>query len=255
MDSEPKPVIILVHGAWHSPEVWTQVKVRLEAAGFEVYTPRLLTVVGPEPTDHTWRADVAVVHDIAVPLFRQGREVVIVGHSYGGVVITASVDGQTVAERKSRGLKGGFSAVVYICAFAIAQRGLSLTSVLGGKYLDWMITAEPFKNVPFSIQLVPGQDPFYNDLPVDEASKWRAMLRCHSQKSFEEPLEFCANDIQIPMTYLLCDEDQAMPIQVQESMVAAVPRLKTRRCTAAHSPFLSQPDLTADVIADAARKI
>lgn len=155
MESDSKPVIILIHGAWHSPDAWNRVKTRLEAAGFEVYTPRLLTVVGPEPSNHSWRADVAVVHDIVVPLFRQGREAVIVGHSYGGIVATVSVEGQSVAERKSRGLRGGFSAIVFICAIAIAQRGHSLLTILDGKYPEWMVAAEPSKNVsPASVSWV-----------------------------------------------------------------------------------------------------
>ncbi len=148
-----KPVIILIHGAWHLPSVWKKVKGRLEAAGYEVYTPRLLTVVGPEPVDYSWRVDVAVVHDIVLPLFDQGREVVIVGHSYGGVVATASVEGQSVADRQSRGLRGGFSAVVYICAFPIAQRGFSLLSAKGGDYSEWAIKAEPFKRVSVILRL------------------------------------------------------------------------------------------------------
>lgn len=102
---------------------------------------------------------------------------------------------------------------------------------------------------------MPGLERFYTDLPSDEAREWSAALQYHSQRSFEEPLEFCANDIKIPMTYLLCDGDQALPIQSQESMAAAVPRLKIRHCTAGHSPFLSQPDLTTEVIVDAARKV
>ncbi|KAI1073853.1 Alpha/beta hydrolase family-domain-containing protein [Whalleya microplaca] len=149
-----KPVIILVHGSWHLPEVWNKVKSRLEAAGYEVLVPRLLTVVGPEPVHHTWRVDVAVVHDLANPFFDQGRQAVIVGHSYGGLVATMSVKDQSVADRAGRGLKGGFSAVVYLCAFPIAKRGESLLSTGGGRYNKWVIAAEPFKNVRLYILLV-----------------------------------------------------------------------------------------------------
>lgn len=150
MESKSKPVIILIHGAWHSPDTWAKVKARLEAAGFEVYTPRLPTAVGPEPSNHSWRADVAAVHDVVIPLFRQGREAVIVGHSYGGIVATVAVEGQSVAERESRGLRGGFGAIVYICAFALAQRGQCLALVLGGRYPEWIVAAEPFKNVSYA---------------------------------------------------------------------------------------------------------
>ncbi|KAI1282733.1 Alpha/beta hydrolase fold-1 [Xylaria sp. FL0933] len=253
-----RPVIILIHGAWHLPSVWVKVKQRLEAAGYEVYAPRLLTVVGPEPVDYSWRVDVAVVHDIVLPLFDQGRQAVIVGHSYGGLVATASVEGQSVADRHSRGLQGGFSAVVYICAFPIAKRGSSLLSTKGGDYSEWTVKAESFKRIPCSMKVVPGAaELYYSDLPPDEAKEWIADVGTNyqSQRSFEEPLGFCANDIEIPMTYLLCEGDKAVPVQSQEQMVAEIPRMKTRRCTAGHSPFLSQPDFTAEVIVEAARNV
>ncbi|KAI0410092.1 Alpha/beta hydrolase fold-1 [Xylaria palmicola] len=253
--SSTKPVIILISGAWHLPDSWDEVKLRLEKAGYEVYAPRLLTVVGQEPVNHSWRVDVAVVHDVAVPLFNQGRRVVLVGHSYGGLVATAAVENQSLADRRSRGLLGGFSAVVHICSFPISQRGSSLFSAVGGDYSSrvWLTAAEPFKNVPRSLEVVPDRAPFYNDLPPDMAKELGAKLQHQSQRSFEEPLEFCANDIRIPMTYLLCENDRTIPIDSQEFIVRSIPAMKTRRCTSGHSPFLSQPDLTADVIIEATR--
>ncbi|KAJ8121000.1 hypothetical protein ONZ43_g2441 [Nemania bipapillata] len=264
-----KPVIILIPGAWHGPDAWHKVKVRIEAVGYEVYAPKLLTTTESGPLDFSWRVDVGVVHDLAIPLFNQGRQAVIVGHSYGGIVATAAVEGQSVAERESRGLHGGFSAVVYITAFATSQRGASLLSMIGGKNPEW--TVEASENVcfcpsppstlkltwhlqmPGSIDVEPRLAPFYNDLSPDEATEWIGKLQHQSIRSFTEPMEFCADDIKIPMTYLLCESDKALPIQLQEFMVDAVPRIKTRRCLAGHSPFLSQPNLTAEVIIDAAR--
>ncbi|KAI0109056.1 Alpha/beta hydrolase fold-1 [Nemania sp. FL0031] len=248
-----KPVIILVPGAWHLPDAWHKVKHRLEAVGFEVYTPKLLTAAKPETPDCTWRVDVAVIHDLAIPLFNQGRQAVIVGHSYGGIVATVSVEGQTVADRQSRGLLGGFSAVVYLCAFAFPQPGLSLLSMLGGTYgMDWIDAAEPFTKPSRPIKVKPQLTPFYSDLPLDEATKWIEKLQYQSQRSFEEPSAFCASDIKIPMTYLVCEGDRALPVQAQESMANAIPGMKIRRCSAGHSPFLSQPDFTTEVITSAA---
>ncbi|KAI0454902.1 Alpha/beta hydrolase fold-1 [Xylaria acuta] len=249
-----KPVIVLIPGAWHPPNAWNKVKPRLEAAGYEVYTLRLLTAVAPEPVNYSWRVDVAAVHDLLIPLFSQGRQAVVVGHSYGGIVATASVEGQSVADRQSRGLQGGFSAVVYICGFPIVQRGDSLLSIINGNYGEWMTATQPFdKNTPSSVRIIPGLEPFYNDLPLDEANEWCGKLLNQSQRSFEEPVDFCANDIGIPMTYLLCENDKAIPLQLQEYMAAAIPAMKMRRCAAGHSPFLSRPDFTGEVIIEAAQ--
>ncbi|KAI1145565.1 Alpha/beta hydrolase fold-1 [Nemania diffusa] len=245
-----KPIIILIHGAWHTPDAWHKVKFRLEAVGYEVYAPKSLTTAESEPLNCSWRVDAAAIHDLVIPLFNQGRKAVIVGHSYGGIVAAASVEGQSVADRESRGLSGGFSALVYICAFAMPQRGLSIFSMIGGKSPEWIVPAE---NIPNSINVVPQLTPFYNDLSPDEATEWIGKLQNQSQRTFEEPVEFCANDINIPMTYLICEGDKAIPLQLQELMTSAIPRMKTRRCQAGHSPFLSQPGLTAEVIIDAAR--
>jgi pimeloyl-ACP methyl ester carboxylesterase len=108
--------------------------------------------------------------------------------------------------------------------------------------------------IPCSVRVVLEHAPFYNDLPPDEIHEWVAKLQFQSQHSFEEPVEYTANDVKIPMTYLLCESDEVLPIQAQEAIVAAIPSMKTRRCTAGHSPFLSQPEVVVDVVVEATRE-
>jgi hypothetical protein len=53
----------------------------------------------------------------------------------------------------------------------------------------------------------------------------------------------------IPSTYLMCEKDQAIPLAVQEAFVAPDREFwEVERCDADHSPFLSRPQLTANVI-------
>lgn len=49
----------------------------------------------------------------------------------GGIAASAATEGQTVAERRARGLSGGIKAVVYIAAVALPKRGMSLLESLG----------------------------------------------------------------------------------------------------------------------------
>ena len=57
----------------------------------------------------------------------------------------------------------------------------------------------------------------------------------------------------IPSTYLYCENDNGIPLARQEQMVArAAGAISTERCSAGHSPFLSQPDLVARIIRKAA---
>ena len=95
----PKPSIVLVHGGWADSGSWDGVTQRLQADGYTVYAP-------PNPLqglayDPAYLAD--FLHSISGPI-------VLVGHSYGGAVITNAATGDPQVK-----------ALVYVDAFAPAQ--------------------------------------------------------------------------------------------------------------------------------------
>ena len=98
---------VLVHGAWHGGWCWRHVRARLIAAGHDVYTPTLTGqgerhhLTGPDITLDTHIEDVARVIE-----WEELDGVVLVGHSYGGYVVTG------VADR----LKDRLARVVYLDA-------------------------------------------------------------------------------------------------------------------------------------------
>src|SRR6202050_3205903 len=105
--SGPKPTIVLEHGAWANTASWNGVIRRLQADGYTVYAP-------PNPLqgltyDSAYLAD--FLHSISGPI-------VLVGHSYGGAVITNAATGDTQVK-----------ALVYVDAFAPAQ-GQTLAQLL-----------------------------------------------------------------------------------------------------------------------------
>ena len=103
----PAKPFVLVHGAWHGGWCWRHVRARLIAAGHEVYTPTLTGqgerhhLTGPDITLDTHIDDVARVIE-----WEELDGVVLVGHSYGGYVVTG------VADR----LRGRLARVVYLDA-------------------------------------------------------------------------------------------------------------------------------------------
>src|SRR5437763_6310667 len=80
---------VLVHGAWHGGWCWQRVTPLLRAAGHEVYTP---TLTGLGERAHLGTPDVGLathVEDIVTMLeYEDLTDVVLVGHSYAGMVIT-----------------------------------------------------------------------------------------------------------------------------------------------------------------------
>ncbi|OWY61937.1 alpha/beta hydrolase, partial [cyanobacterium TDX16] len=106
----PKPTIVLVHGAWADGSSWNPVSVELQAQGFTVLTPPNLL--------HGVAGDSAYVASFLAQ--RTEGPVVLVGHSYGGVVITNAGAGG-----------GDVKALVYVNAF-IPDVGESVFDILGG---------------------------------------------------------------------------------------------------------------------------
>src|SRR5689334_15631432 len=112
---------LLVHGAWHGGWCWRRVVPLLRAAGHEVFTP---TLTGLGERVHLLTRDVGLdthAQDvIGVLEYEDLRDVVLVGHSYGGMVITA------VAERAAERL----AHLVYLDAF-VPRDGQSQMDLLG----------------------------------------------------------------------------------------------------------------------------
>ena len=106
----PKPTIVLVHGAWADGSSWNAVSTELQSQGFTVLTPpNLLRGVA---------GDAAYIASFLAQ--RTSGPVVLVGHSYGGVVITNAGTGG-----------GDVKALVYVDAF-IPDVGETVLGILSG---------------------------------------------------------------------------------------------------------------------------
>ena len=93
---------------------------------------------------------------------------------------------------------------------------------------------------------------FYNDCSADVVEEQCKHLKLHSTKA-SEPKATYTGWKYIPSTYLVCENDMAIPVVAQEAMIGQPgANFTVERCTASHSPFLSMPDYTAEVVRRAA---
>src|SRR5262249_25595660 len=92
---------VLVHGAWHGGWCWRDVAARLRRAGHDVYAPSL---TGLGERAHLARPGIALddhVQDVVALLQMEAlSDVVLVGHSYGGMVVTGAADREAARIRR-----------------------------------------------------------------------------------------------------------------------------------------------------------
>lgn len=89
---------------------------------------------------------------------------------------------------------------------------------------------------------------FYSDLSKEEQDHWVAELAPCPAIAQTTPLTYAAY-LYHPATYLFCEGDQALPFEIQQTMVQQTGvYFATERCSAGHSPFLSQPETVLKIV-------
>jgi pimeloyl-ACP methyl ester carboxylesterase len=216
MKTTARPTIVLVHGAWHGPWCWDHLQVALHTSGWETTTPHLPSV----PMSET-RPTAGLYDDVATLLEHVERidgPVALVAHSYAGMPAT-----QVAALRPDK-----ISELIYIAAY-LPHTGDSLFGLHGMTIPEDVSAMVAVPDNPIAM--------FYADVDPATASAAAARLKPQSLRSWTERVEHV--DVRVPTTYLLCENDQALPTAMQESFAAQTDRIQ--RLDSGHSPFLSQP--------------
>lgn len=131
-----KPTIVFSMGAWLLPPAFSTIQDKLSQRGIPSEVPAHPSI-GAEPPNKTLTDDVASFKAVLARLVEEGKDVVVVGHSYGGVVASCAIEGLDKDARKAAGKQGGVIRIVYMAAFAL-DKGQSLLDMLGGQPLPWM---------------------------------------------------------------------------------------------------------------------
>jgi pimeloyl-ACP methyl ester carboxylesterase len=223
--------VVLVHGAWGGSWVWERVMPLLEQRGVQAVTVDLPSV-GAAPGDEcSLAADAAVVSRV---LDAGGGPFLVCGHSYGGIVVT-----QATAERSD------VARLVYLCAF-MPDAGDSLFTITGGP-APWIHLLDDGRTLP---DLERAAAVGYADCDAETKANAIARLRPQSPQPFLDPVSAAAWR-EIPSTYVVCTEDQSLPVELQRHVFA--PRAdEIVELASGHSPFLSQPEQVAGLLAERA---
>lgn len=116
-----KATILLIPGGWHKPSVYAPVITYLQKAAYEAHAIPLHSV-GAHPVDTSFDNDVASLREELIRhVEREEKDVVLVCHSYSGMVASEAPKGFEKKERRAKGLKGGVVRVVYVMALVFPE--------------------------------------------------------------------------------------------------------------------------------------
>lgn len=229
---------ILVHGGAHGGWCYQRVARILRGAGHDVYTP---TMTGVGERSHLVSADIDLdlhIRDIlAVLHYEDLRDVILVGHSYGGMVITG------VADRAPDRI----GHIVYLDA-ASPVNGESL-AVLAAPLMD---AARSEARMVDGVELVlfPGTGPMphYGVTDPDDIAWMEERLTPHPWKCFEQPLRLTNEAAlwEIPQTHIVCTSTlRGRPPERMERARAAG---RVWDIDTGHDLMISEPEPVAEML-------
>ena len=220
--------IMLVHGAWADASCWGKVILLLQARGYQVTAAQIpLTSLSD---------DIAVTRRL---LAKVKEPTVLVGHSYGGAVITG-------AATETPQVK----ALVYITAFGLNE-GESLESLANqGPPSPGSAAIEPDADGFLWINREKFHNSFAGGATADEAAVMAAVQKPLGLAAFSGKESTPAWKA-IPSWYLVCTDDQMIPPPAQEFLSKRM-NATVRSVASSHCPFMSHPQDVAGIIALAA---
>ncbi|KAK7698173.1 hypothetical protein SLS64_012849 [Diaporthe eres] len=243
----PKPTILLVQGSFQLPEAYGKLASALRSRGFLVVQPRLPSLTdhdSPEFAKRDLSDDSRAIEAEAKRLvLDETKDVMVVMHSYGGLVGSDAIpEDLSLQSRRRAGLAGGVCRLFYFAAFVLDQ-GKSVLSAFGESPNN-----DIRPNGRFTMKETAST--IYHDLPPEEARYWASKIIDQSYAVQSTPISRTAFKY-IPSTYVVAEDDHALPLQYQE-MFAAATGAEVKKIHSGHSPQLSKPEELADLVEQAA---
>lgn len=233
--------IVLVHGAWAGAWSWRDAARLLRRQGFDVYAP---TLTGIAERSHVPPAQVSLathIADVAGLLrYEELHNVLLVGHSYGGMVITGAADQEP----------GRVAGMVYLDAF-LPESGQSLWDLAGPERVALQKQAAQTHDGGHSLPR-----PAVPPLAPEFAAQWAPLFTAQPLRTMSEPWVSTraeADRVWSRRHYILCTAYKGSPFHGFAARVKGSEGWENSEFDAPHDVVRTDPELTASRIGDIAR--
>lgn len=253
------PTLVFVPGSWHKPACYDKITSILQSK----HHLKCVAVSLPSTTDNpaaTFKDDIDAVRDAISNETDNGRNVVVVAHSYGGMVGNSAIKGFTRPANKNHTTGNPTDSTAgYVIGLILIASGFTFTGLafmdpfLGHPPPSWRVN-----NATGYAELVtPPRELFYHDLEAEEAEYWVSQLSTQSLKSLFEGGQYAYagwQDLAV-VWYIGTTEDRGLPVLAQRMSVGMARAMgcvvRHRELQTSHSPFLSVPEETVRIVVEA----
>ncbi|OBT73992.1 hypothetical protein VF21_06013 [Pseudogymnoascus sp. 05NY08] len=256
------PTLVFVPGSWHKPTCYDKIIKPLE----EQHKLKCIRVTLPSTSGNpeaTFKNDIDAAQDAISSETTQGRNVVVIAHSYGGMVGNSAIKGfakprDTSSTSLSTLDQSQTQNKGYVIGLILIASGFTFTGLafmdpfFGHPPPSWRVN----KETGYAELVTPPRELFYHDVPEEDAEYAVSQLTPQSLKSlFEGGEHSYAGWLDVPAWYIGTVEDRGLPVVAQRLNVGMAREMgcpvEHRELQTSHSPFLSQPEETVGILVEA----
>jgi pimeloyl-ACP methyl ester carboxylesterase len=234
---------ILIHGSWHSAWNWHRVLPILKERGHRALAIDL-PGMGRDKTPIKNVKFSSTVDDICDIIDQQEGQVILVGHSKNGIMIS-----QAAEQRPEK-----IEKLIYLAAYLVpdckTQREYSMMDT-AGVLKPFVVLDEQKQSSILKPEIY--KEGLYHDCDDDIVELANLLLSAESIESGITPLSLTEDKFgTVPRYYIECTEDRAVTPFIQRKMYTELPCNKVYSLKSSHSPFFSMPSALSDIFCEIA---
>lgn len=246
MPTQKPTAILIIHGAYFLPSSWPPIINDFTNSQYTVRCPRLPTCGDERPPKASLADDVAAVRTAANELIDAGHNILVLAHSYGGIVACEAITEDLYASTN----RSGIISLVFLSAWLI-QPGNKFEDVFKKYGVQSEVDLGNNEDGTFFAKNAPAS--FYNDIDPVEAHELAKANVTHNLFAVSGAITH-APWKDLSTMYVFCSRDLAIMLPLQRSMVqdavdaGGKSGLVTEEIDSGHCPFLSMPEEVIRVV-------